>query len=90
MKGNILLFHVSVERKSAQFPRLGLKPVKGKAPIAEQSWFMRRKGADEYFILHPSIMQPSLFLYCIITPLLFQMKAIPAPGMDLDTRFTKS
>lgn len=57
--------HVVVERKSSHLQRTLQKSNKGRAPSDEQSWFAGGKGADEHFILHPSITLPRLFLYSI-------------------------
>lgn len=43
-----------MERKF-HLQRTVLKSNKGRAPTDEQSWFVGGKGADEHFILHPTI-----------------------------------
>lgn len=64
-KGNMVHLHM-VERKSSRLQRTVLKSSNGRAPTDEQSWFAGGKGADEHFILHPSIISlPCLFLYSI-------------------------
>lgn len=54
-KGNMVCLHIVMERKSFNLQRTVLKSNKGRAPTDEQSWFVGGKGADEHFILHPSI-----------------------------------
>lgn len=81
----MVLLCIRGERKNAQVPRLGLKPVKGRAPLMSKAGVL--EGGEQVNTLSFTPASHSLVCSCaaLVTQLFFQMKAVPTPRMDLDT-----